>query len=59
MTKQQTILKIEQRISYLLAHCDSEAETETVEWVAGHLASEFGVDKLNVGWDTKTTILAA
>jgi hypothetical protein len=31
-------------VDYLLRHCDDENETETVEWVAGHVAEALGVD---------------
>jgi hypothetical protein len=46
MTKKEAVAKITTTVEYLLQHCDSEDETNIVEWAAAHLAREFEVDGL-------------
>jgi phage host-nuclease inhibitor protein Gam len=44
MSKADVTAKLQERVDYLLRHCDSDDETEIVEWMAGHVAEALGVD---------------
>ena len=44
----QDIVRLESRLTVLSAHC-TEEEERTLEWIASHLAAEFGKPYLFVG----------
>lgn len=44
----ETRTMLEDRIGYLLNHCDSDEEIAIVKWSASHIAAAFGLPYLTV-----------